>query len=803
MSTPSGKNDGATLRAVARAVELQQKGRLDDAEAAYARLIAQDDTDPTVLINAGVLALARTDVATALARLARAVGIVPSNAVAHGNLGYALIRAGRFGDALASLDRAVALKPDFAHAHNNRGIALMRLKRRGDARRAFERALELLPGYPEAALNLGEAANQAGDSGIARSAYARVLAKDPREPIALAGVAFADALEGRLDEACSALDSAVRDAPKLAAAWQTLGAVRNWSWRHDEAEVAYRRALELDPTNRDAQFGIASTLLARGRYPEGFAAFESSRAPDTGLVPQMRALPVWNGEPLSGTLVLHGEQGLGDVIQFVRFLPELRPRISRLVFLLDGYWAPLAPLLAPLAGVDRVVTDTKDLHDEAPRARCSVLSLAHLAEATTQTLPRPPYLHAPGDRSEAWRARLGSSSVPRVGLAWSVFARDDHGFVTRHKSIPPQLLTPLLDVAGVEFHSIQPGAAGDPAAFGALADRVAGYGTAIRDFADTAALLSELDLVIAPDTAVAHLAGALGTPIWLLERMHGCWRWRLEDEVSPWYPTLRIFRQSRFNDWSRPDCAGCRRAIIVAMKRSSAFDSVIDDLVAANRILAGHGVLDGFGHVSARHPHQPDRYLLSRSLAPALVTASDIVAYDLDSQPVDGDDRRPYLERFIHGGIYRRRADVMAIVHSHSPSVIPYTASSVPLRPLYHMASFLGGRAPVFEIRERFGTTDMLIRDSAQGDALAESLGGHAVLLMRGHGFCTVGESLPVAVFRAIYTEINSALQREAIALGGTVTYLDEDEARLSEATNRSVVARPWELWKARFAPRT
>jgi ribulose-5-phosphate 4-epimerase/fuculose-1-phosphate aldolase len=228
--------------------------------------------------------------------------------------------------------------------------------------------------------------------------------------------------------------------------------------------------------------------------------------------------------------------------------------------------------------------------------------------------------------------------------------------------------------------------------------------------------------------------------------------------------------------------------------------SVVGDLVAANRILAGHGVLDGFGHVSARHPDRPDRYLLSRSLAPGLVTADDVMTFDLDSNAVDGDERRPYLERFIHGGIYRRRPDVMAVVHSHSPSVIPFAASSVPLRPIYHMASFITRQARVFEIRERFGVTDMLVRDAAQGVALAETLDEDAIVLMRGHGFCTVGESLAVAVFRAVYTETNASLQQQAIALGGKVTYLDEGEARLSEKTNRSVVTRPWELWKSRFA---
>jgi ribulose-5-phosphate 4-epimerase/fuculose-1-phosphate aldolase len=237
------------------------------------------------------------------------------------------------------------------------------------------------------------------------------------------------------------------------------------------------------------------------------------------------------------------------------------------------------------------------------------------------------------------------------------------------------------------------------------------------------------------------------------------------------------------------------------MNDSPDLSAVIEDLVAANRILAGAGVLDGFGHVSARHPQREDHFLLARSIAPGLVTASDLMRFDLDCNAVGGDARKPYLERFIHGAIYRRRRDVMAVVHSHSPSVIPFAASSVPLRPIYHMASFITRQARVFEMRERFGTTDMLVREPAHGDALAQVLDGDAIVLMRGHGFCTVGDSLPVAVFRAIYTERNAALQQQAIALGGSVTYLDEGEARLSEATNRSVVSRPWELWKARFAP--
>ncbi len=225
-------------------------------------------------------------------------------------------------------------------------------------------------------------------------------------------------------------------------------------------------------------------------------------------------------------------------------------------------------------------------------------------------------------------------------------------------------------------------------------------------------------------------------------------------------------------------------------------EKLLDDLVAANRILAHYGVLDGFGHVSARHPDHPDRFLLSRSLAPELVTTADIMTFGPDSEVVGNDDRRPYLERYIHGEIYRARPEVMAVVHSHSPSVIPFAASSVKLRPIYHMGSFLGAGAGVFDIRKRFGCTDMLIRNVQQGAALAESLGPDAVVLMRGHGFVSVGDSVPVAVFRAMYTETNASIHINAVSLGGDVTPLEPDEAAMSEVTNRGQVMRPWALWR-------
>ncbi len=210
-------------------------------------------------------------------------------------------------------------------------------------------------------------------------------------------------------------------------------------------------------------------------------------------------------------------------------------------------------------------------------------------------------------------------------------------------------------------------------------------------------------------------------------------------------------------------------------------------------------MVDGYGHVSVRHPRDPRRYLLSRSLAPELVTAADIIEYDLDSNAVDAGERTDYLERFIHGEIYRTRPDVKAIVHNHSPAVIPFGVSGVLLRPLYHMSAFLGGGVPVFDIRDAGGMTDMLIRDHALGRALAQALGDRPVALMRGHGAVVVGPSLPAAVFRSVYTEMNARLQAQAMALSRHVIYLDPEEARRAEASVAKTIGRPWELWKRRI----
>ena len=219
--------------------------------------------------------------------------------------------------------------------------------------------------------------------------------------------------------------------------------------------------------------------------------------------------------------------------------------------------------------------------------------------------------------------------------------------------------------------------------------------------------------------------------------------------------------------------------------------ALIEDLVAASRILAQHGVLDAWGHVSMRHPNHPERYLLSRARAPALITAEDIMEFDLNSDPVDQRGRRMFLERYIHGEAYRARPDVNAVVHSHSPTVIPFSVTGVPLKAISHIASFLAKGCPCFEIRDVGLTQGLLVTNNKQGAALAKVLGNNPVALMRGHGNLVVASDIPRVVHRALYTEVNAQQLATALTFGRPITYVAEDEMGDPKRLNDS-----WELWK-------
>jgi HCOMODA/2-hydroxy-3-carboxy-muconic semialdehyde decarboxylase len=225
-------------------------------------------------------------------------------------------------------------------------------------------------------------------------------------------------------------------------------------------------------------------------------------------------------------------------------------------------------------------------------------------------------------------------------------------------------------------------------------------------------------------------------------------------------------------------------------------DDLLQDLAIANRILVNEGVLDGFGHISLRHPERADRFFIARSMAPGLVCADDLLQVDLEGGVHDERGRRTYVERFIHSAIYAARPDVHSVVHSHSPSIIPFGVTGAKLRPICHMSGFLGATTPVYEIRHSAGeSTDLLISSQALGRSLAQVLGQASVALMRGHGSVTVGRSIEQAVFRAIYTEKSAHLQMQAMRLG-EVTFLTEGEAQATSTMNDTHLQRPWEMWK-------
>jgi len=241
--------------------------------------------------------------------------------------------------------------------------------------------------------------------------------------------------------------------------------------------------------------------------------------------------------------------------------------------------------------------------------------------------------------------------------------------------------------------------------------------------------------------------------------------------------------------------AGAAALVTRLTAQQASRESLIEDVVTANHILAAQEIVDAFGHVSVRTSPGAGRYLISRSVAPAQVTAADIMELDLDSKPVGSDKRTSYRERFIHGEIYRVRPDVMSVVHCHAPALIPFGITKVPLRPVYHNSFFVGEGVPVFEIREAGADTDMLVETPALGKALAKALGNKPAVLMRGHGAVIVGKSIIEAVARSVYLEVNARVQAQAMAMGQRVTYLDEGEVK-KRSEDPDPYGRAWDLWK-------
>ena len=482
----------------------------------------------------------------AVAAYASAVALDPDNADARNNLGNALVELGRSEAAIPHLAEALALRPDHAPAHYNLGNALVAAGRGAEAEERFRSALRLDPRHAGALNNLGNLLRTLQRPEEAAECYRRVIALHPTLAGAHNNLGSVLLALHRPEAAEVALREALRLHPDYADAANNLGGALLALDGPDAALEAFRRAVALDPSQAQARFGESLALLALGRFREGWAAYESR-----WLDPRFREdersydMPAWTDATAQGvagrTVLLHAEQGLGDTIQFVRYAPLLRERGARVVLEVQP---ALLTLLAPLGDHAIAAGDPLpacDLH-------CPMLSLPRLFGTELPTVPAHiPYLTADAERRDAWRRRLGPRNGLRIGLAISGSPEHPDDPL---RSIPAAALSPLLAVPGVAFHLVQKDVRAADAAVLRGYPHVTIHAEHLGDFEDTAALLCELDLLVSVDTSVAHLGGALGLPVWLLVQFGADFRWLRVREDSPWYPTMRLFRQTEAQRWA-------------------------------------------------------------------------------------------------------------------------------------------------------------------------------------------------------------------------------------------------------------
>lgn len=496
-----------------------QQGRVEEASSAFQAILRQDPDDALAHHMVGLMALQAGRLEAGVESLRRSISLDHTDPAAYANLGNGLRDLGRTDEALQVYATALALAPTLLNALNDRAILFARLDRFEEALADYDRAL---------ALN-----GQVAFLHSHRAVILRLLGR------------HADALEG-----CA---EALRLDPRYADAHLNRATVLAELGRYEEAIADYEVCFARDPRRTEALFHSAMAYLALGDYERGWERYETrlSLRGRRRVAPEVAfAQPAWRGEtPLEGkTILLHSEQGLGDTLQFCRYANLAKAKGASVILQVE---APLVRLLSTLEGAERVVAKGDDLPDFDLHA--SIMSLPRCFRTTLDTVPSGvPYLRAEPDKVAAWARWLGDGRRPRVGLAWSGAAPAHQPELIR-RNIPLQMLAPLARV-GVDFVSLQKGEAeGELAALAAagwdgpdLLDPAAD----LHDFSDTAALIENLDLVITVDTAVAHLAGALGKPVWILNRFDNCWRWMRGRSDNPWHPTARLFRQPTFGDWA-------------------------------------------------------------------------------------------------------------------------------------------------------------------------------------------------------------------------------------------------------------
>ncbi|CAB3791938.1 Photosystem I assembly protein Ycf3 [Paraburkholderia caffeinitolerans] len=542
-------------------VVLHEAGRRDEAEAAWRAALAHNPRHARAHNNLGTLLRERGQLDAAEEAWRQALLAEPQYPEALNNYGALLKSLGRLVEAELACRLAIQIRPDYVDALNNLGCVLTELKRQPEAERLFRQALALRPDHVEAHYNLGVALQQLERYPEAETAWRTALRLAPGHAQTLNNLGCMLGTLGRLPEALATLQQALECDAHLAQAHFNLGGVLKELGALDQAEAAYRRAIALAPAYGDAVFRLATLLIAMGRYEEGWRLYER-RYENTGFVHfasrAMLNCAHWQGEPLAGkSLLLWQEDGLGDMLQFARYARLVKAAgATRVAF---GCVAALHRVLAGVEGIDTVLTHAEAVARAAEFDYwASPLSMPlHLA-TTVDTTPPPTRFAPDAERKHQWGARLATLGAgPRIGLVWKGNPQHHND---AHRSIPSlAALAPLWSVPGVKFVSLQKGAGESEAEEMQAADTEAQQpilhlGGEITDFVDTAAIVSQLDLLICVDTSTAHLAASLGTPCWvMLPRRDVDWRWLHAREDSPWYPhTVRLFRQAIDETWGAP-----------------------------------------------------------------------------------------------------------------------------------------------------------------------------------------------------------------------------------------------------------
>ncbi|MGD0461259.1 MAG: tetratricopeptide repeat protein [Tepidisphaeraceae bacterium] len=519
-----------------KALRHHTAGELAEAEAIYRALVERDAGDADALHLLGALIAQKGDGLAALGFIDRAIAIDPSCADFHNNKGLILANLGRTDDAVAAHAEAVRLRPDFAEANNNLGNALLKKGAIAEAVSAYRRTIALRPNYANAHSNLGVALQKQQKLDDAIAAYRMAVQCQPDHGEAHSNLGVALRETGRMDEAIEEYRAAIRCDDQCVEAYVNLGAALHETGHGEEAIAILTRAIELDPQHEPAHYNLSLSLLKKGQYERGWREYEHRAF---ALWARRKfAPPIWDGSELSGkTILLPGEGGFGDAIQFARYVPMVKKRGGRIIVQVQS---DLVRLLKRVEGADEVLP--KDHPLPTIDVYCPLLSLPRIFGTTPRNIPAAPYLTADASVSQRWASRLSGHKGLRVGLAWagSTAHRND-----KNRSIPLSQFAPLRAVTEIRLFSLQKDRAGESSPTIDMIDWTA----QLSDFADTAGLIANLDRVISVDTAVAHLAGAMGKKVWLLLPYVADWRWLEDRSDSPWYPTLQLFRQEKPGDW--------------------------------------------------------------------------------------------------------------------------------------------------------------------------------------------------------------------------------------------------------------